>query len=200
MQSLDAGLEAFAEAPLSFLIGFALGAMAAWVFAKLHFRGRVDTTLAQRDLAQDQVKDYKEKLRGATPEEAEAKIADLQLQIHALAPRKVTAEQASRLEQQLRKTGWQKARIVWHGDSGEPEQYARDLARCFEKAGIEVACDTLGPFLASAWGTIVVRNQYQNGEKLLAILTEADIDARILDSNDAFEKVEWPLIVVGNKE
>jgi hypothetical protein len=71
-------------------------------------------------------------------------------------PRHISEAQRMLLISRIRSSGWKKAEIIWHG-VGEAEFYAKDLASAFEQGGVPTHTHTLGPFIPSAWGLIIVK-------------------------------------------
>ena len=116
-----------------------------------------------------------------------------------VAPRKMSARQHEVLQSRFSESGWVEAEIIWHG-TGEPELYADEFVSAFKAAGIEVRSHTLGPFLPSAWGLLIVRSTNDTCEKLKAIFDEAGIEAEIAESNDTIGMRAYPLLVVGARE
>ena len=96
----------------------------------------------------------------------------------------------------LRQYGWRTAEIIWVGN-GEPEAYARDLAKAFEDAGLPVHIHTLGPFIPSAWGLLIVKTTNDASEKLKALLDEAGVQSEVTRSNDTLGAKDHPTFVIG---
>lgn len=100
---------------------------------------------------------------------------------------------------EIRASGWKRAEIIWVGN-GEPELYARDLATAFEQAGVPVNVHTLGPFIPSAWGLLVIKTTNGDSTRLKEILDKDGIASEIALANDTLGQKEWPTLVVGARE
>lgn len=116
-----------------------------------------------------------------------------------VAPRQLTDHQRSTIISGLRSTGWEKAEIIWHG-TGEPEAYARDFAKAFETAGIDVQIHTLGMFIPSAWGLMVVITPNNVSERLKALLDKAGVKADLAETNDTIGEKRHPTLFIGSRE
>jgi len=116
-----------------------------------------------------------------------------------IVPRHLSDEQKNSLIQKLASTGWKSAEILWHG-TGEPEAYARNLALVFEQAKIQTDVHTLGPFIPSAWGLIVVITENDDSTRLKAILDEVGIPSVFAKTNDTLGKKDHPTLLVGARE
>jgi hypothetical protein len=116
-----------------------------------------------------------------------------------IVPRHLSDEQRDSLLQKLSSTKWKSAEILWHG-TGEPESYARNLALVFEQAKIQTHVHTLGPFIPSAWGLIIVITENDDSAKLKAILDEVGVPSVLAETNDTLGKKDHPTILVGARE
>jgi hypothetical protein len=116
-----------------------------------------------------------------------------------VAPRALTEAQRSEIHAALRQSGWKDAEILWHG-AGEPEHYAKDFAATFSAAGITTQVHTLGMFIPSADGLIVVKTQSDDWKHLLEILQAAGLHPDVADSNDTMGAKDHPTLVVGSRK
>lgn len=117
----------------------------------------------------------------------------------AAGPRHLSAEQKPLIVAKIRAVGWQRAEVIWVGN-GEPELYARDLATAFQQAGVEVYVHTLGPFLPSARGLLVVKTTNDDFTRLKAILDAAGVESEIALTNDTLGQKDHPTMVVGARK
>ena len=85
------------KAPLIFLAAFLVIGWLAYRAARWTFDTKEQHLNAQLRLRDDQIADYKNKLSGATPDEAKARIDTLEAQIKQLLPRSLTETQISAL-------------------------------------------------------------------------------------------------------
>jgi hypothetical protein len=116
-----------------------------------------------------------------------------------IVPRHLSDEQKNSFLQKLALTGWTSAEILWHG-TGEPEAYARSLALVFEQAKIQTHVHTLGPFIPSAWGLIIVITENDDSARLKAMLDEVGVPSVLAETNDTLGKKNHPTILVGARE
>ena len=114
-------------------------------------------------------------------------------------PRHLSATQMKEIVPEIRASGWKRAEIIWVGN-GEPELYARDLATAFEQAGVPVIVHTLGPFIPSAWGLLVVKTTNDDSTRLKRIFDRAGIASELALTNDTLGQKEWPTLVVGARK
>lgn len=132
-------------------------------------------------------------------EAADAQAREMASLRNRIEPRHLSADQKALMINKIRSAAWSKAEVIWVG-SGEPESYARDLASVFDLAGVPVTVHTLGPFIPSAWGLLVVKTVNNDSSKLKAILEEAGVEADTALTNDTLGEKKWPTLVVGNRE
>jgi hypothetical protein len=129
---------------------------------------------------------------------ANAELRLLKLQEHVRS-RNFTKEQRTLLVSMFRAAGWKKVTIIWVGD-GEPEFYARLIGQLFTEAGVTPDVRTMGPFIPSSWGLKVVKTPNDVAKRLKAIFDEANVKAVLADGNDDMKNVDYPFLVVGQRE
>lgn len=94
-------LRAIYAAPALYLAAvFAVGAAVWWV-AGQYYSERISTMKEQLVLVEGQRDEYKNKLSGASPDEAKARLEKLEASLAALAPRKLSNEQTKTLQAAL---------------------------------------------------------------------------------------------------
>ena len=100
--------------PIPFLVAIAVIAVALYYgFEKLWYGPRISTQDATIINLKTQVEDYKEKLKGRTPEQAAAQIAELEKQaLETQATLRQTSEDLSKTKLQLRETSGRLDNIV----------------------------------------------------------------------------------------
>ena len=85
--------QVIAQAPVAFiLLAFVIGLM-MYLFVRHQFADRVASMEGRLNLKDDRIADYESKLKGASPDEAAATIADLQRRLAALEPITLDEEQ-----------------------------------------------------------------------------------------------------------
>lgn len=82
-------LEMISQAPVFFLTAVAAVGFAIWKVIEWHFQTRLENAASTNKLLEDRLQDYKDKLSGATPEEARARMDALEARIEALGPRRI---------------------------------------------------------------------------------------------------------------
>ena len=99
---------AVTSAPFLYVAASSAICTIVWIISRWHYSGVIATKDAQIsslshtiDFVERQRDDYKEKLNGATPEEAKAKIADLERRILILEPRRLTPQQREIIQKVL---------------------------------------------------------------------------------------------------
>lgn len=94
------------EAPAIFIMALLVAGFIVWRVMSWAYKSRLDNAKSHIDLQDRQLGDYREKLDGASPDEAKARIAELEGKLSALAdelrPRTLTDKQQGLLVQNLR--------------------------------------------------------------------------------------------------
>jgi hypothetical protein len=156
------------------------------------------TALADSARANAESEKFKESNTRLEVELEKERIERLRLEAK-VQPRHLSGAQKSALTEKLKSSGWKNAEIIWHG-TGEPEAYARDLASVFEQATIKTSLHTLGPFIPSAWGLMVIITENGDSSRLKAMLDEVGISAAPAETNDTIGKKDHPTLFVGSRE
>jgi glycine/D-amino acid oxidase-like deaminating enzyme len=113
--------------------------------------------------------------------------------------RQLSPNQRTLLVSRIPEYSWQSAEIIWVGH-GEPEAYARELAKAFQEANVTVHVHTLGPFIPSAWGLLIVKTTNDVSDKLKALLDEAGVKSEVALTNDTLGAKDHPTLVVGSRD
>lgn len=128
---------AVAATPVPFTVAALVAAGIAWWMIDW----RYSTLLANRDseisLLKGQRDDYKEKLNGATPDQAKARIEKLEAKLAEIEPRRISQQQRATLIPRLKRAAAEKPPIVVVASEGAGDnvQLAADLASVFRAAG-----------------------------------------------------------------
>lgn len=135
---------ALTAAPGTFLFAVLIGSVAAFLFLRLIFNGQISTLrerLAQRD---DLIAEYREKLQGATPEEARARIDRLEAQVNPLVhkmkemePRRLTAIQKTAIIAKLSKMRGAFLMLQREMQAHDTLELVEDFLATFHEAGWE---------------------------------------------------------------
>lgn len=137
------------SAPVPFLAALALAIFAIYWFLNHTYKTRIEDLKSNLSLKDAQVQSYKDKLDGASPDEAkaridilEAKFAEIGSKVEALAPRNLNQSQVSQMVEILEPFGGNHVMIVKDAGSADSTQFSRQLIGAFRNAGWEVADGT----------------------------------------------------------
>lgn len=110
-------------------------ATAVWWFRGHLFSGRIASLEDRIKLKDDQLADYKNKLSGATPDEAKARLDALEQQVRTLSPRRLSDRQRRTISDLIGVVG--PGRIMISQDMGcsDARTYSLDFKAAFEAAG-----------------------------------------------------------------
>lgn len=147
IENLPAELKAIEAAPAIFVLVVAALAVGVWVLLSWSYRSQLSNKDAQLEskrseieLLERQLSDFKQKLHGASPDEAKARIDELERQVKELMPRKLSPEQKQMIEQQLRRLGSSHSITIAHDMScSDGGKYADDFGRLFQALGWKVS-------------------------------------------------------------
>lgn len=91
-----------------FLVAIGIVAIVVWRILKHHYEGRLATKDELIRLREGQVQDYKDKLSGATPDEARARMDALENRLRLVEPRRLTVAQRERITEAMKpfEGGW----------------------------------------------------------------------------------------------
>jgi membrane protein implicated in regulation of membrane protease activity len=135
------------QAPLTFAVGALLIAALVYAIIRQQFADRLESAEGRLKLRDDQIADYREKLQGATPDEARARIDDLEPRIQQvrddLSPRQLSQTQIDALvEVARRKPG--SAFISRDMTCGDGAHLMIGLQNAFRAAGWRVISGFVG--------------------------------------------------------
>jgi hypothetical protein len=122
------------QAPMSFILALAVISIGVWYAIGWRYAGTIDSLDGRNKLQADQIADYKNKLSGASPDEAKRRIDALEEQVRALSPRRLTAEQKNKLRLALSS----KNHLIEISDDmadADARGYKGDIAFVFQSAG-----------------------------------------------------------------
>lgn len=129
------------NAPVPFLLVISVVAAAMWKYLGHHYHGRIAAKDDLLALKQAQVDDYKDKLGGASPDAAkarmdalEARIDEIVPKLEAIRPRQVTSEQRQAMVLKLDKCQGTQVFITSDAASSEAAQLSRGLVEAFNSA------------------------------------------------------------------
>jgi hypothetical protein len=130
------GLRVLVSAPhvvVPLLIAVAFGTW--WIRGQLQ-EGQISSLKAELSFADRQIAEYKQKLGGASPDEAKARIQQLEARVAKIEPRRLSQDQRSKLIAALRLAAGQSYRVIVGGEGvGDSMQYSNEFAGAFAAAG-----------------------------------------------------------------
>lgn len=128
---------AILQAPAVFITALVILGLGIWATLNWLYSGQIANLESTIKLKEANIADYKDKLSGASPDEAKKRLDALELAVSALSPRRLTEDQKSRV---VRAIGGSKAVIAITADMGvgDARAYVRDFALAFQSGGWEV--------------------------------------------------------------
>jgi hypothetical protein len=144
--------------PVLFIVSVLIVGSLAYGIARGQYEARMATLKERLDFKDDQVKEYKDKLSGATPDEAKARFDALERRVTQIGGRRLTRDQRDRLMHSVIGAGAGAfISIAYAMSQGDCGAYATDFARTFSDAGWDVEnVATMGLESESFRGTSVV--------------------------------------------
>ena len=122
------------SAPIPFAAALIVLAGLIWTIVSWSYRSTVSSKDAEIALLVRQRDDYKDKLGGASPDEARARIDRLETQIGAFAPRRLTDDQRMRFAAILKRLSGT-VDIAFDISAADARLLARDFVAAFDSAG-----------------------------------------------------------------
>jgi hypothetical protein len=127
-------------APIPFAVAVVIAAGLIWLAVGWSYSAVLSSKNAQIELQDRQLSDYKQKLDGATPDQAKARIdaleASLEARLAAVEPRRLTATQRAAMIARLSPPAGTTPAITIVGEaSGDGPQYAADFVSVFHSVG-----------------------------------------------------------------
>ncbi len=123
-------------APIPFAIAVVIVGAVIWFAIGWSYSGVLNSKNAQIELQDRQLADYRDKLGGATPTEAKARIDALEKRLASIEPRRLSDAQRSTLIANLRlASGTSYSIAIVSEASGDSPQFAADLSGAFRAAG-----------------------------------------------------------------
>jgi hypothetical protein len=129
-------LSTIAHAPVAFIAAILILGTAAWWALDWRYSGIIANRDAELSSAKVQRDDYKDKLQGATPDQAKARIDALEARLANVEPRRLNNEQRTKLIEKLRLPPNISYKIaIGAKASGDSLQYQADIVGSFAAAG-----------------------------------------------------------------
>jgi hypothetical protein len=125
-------------APLTFIVLAILMLGATFLVLSWFYSGRLENLEGRIKMRDDQITEYKEKLSGASPDEAKARIEALETKIAVLMPRQLSATARTQLAAVASRAP-ATLRILHDGAIHDANRYAADLGDAFGKGSWNVS-------------------------------------------------------------
>jgi uncharacterized coiled-coil protein SlyX len=127
------------QAPVTFLSAAVMVGFLVWLALRSAFELRIANLESTIKLKDETLDNYRAKLDGATPEEAQKRIAAMERQIQALHdPRRLNEDQEATLAQALREWHGYSIKVTRDVSSGETAGVQGQVRRLFERCGWRV--------------------------------------------------------------
>ena len=122
------------QAPGTFLTASVIAAGLIWAAMTWSYSSQISNLQSRLSLRDDQILDYKSKLDGATPAEARKRLDDLERQVRALSPRRLTPQQKDKIAKALVGVSGT-IEIAQDMAVADVKAYTGDFALVFKSAG-----------------------------------------------------------------
>jgi hypothetical protein len=133
-----------AGAPVIFIMAILIVGATIWAVLRWAYGAQVQNKDALIALQVAQLNDYKDKLSGASPEQAKARIDALETQIKQLAPRSLDEVQTSSLVAAVARVGAHSIDVMCDMACSDGKKFAGQLGHAFKNAGWAVRYPMLG--------------------------------------------------------
>jgi hypothetical protein len=179
-----------ADAPTSFVIAVLATALLIWIALDWRYGGIISNKDSEIVIVKAQRDDYQAKLGGSSPDQAKARIDDLENQLRVLRgqvePRHLRPEQRQAITQSARVAGGMHALIIVH-EGGRPDcpLLAADFENVFRNAGWQVGNGVvMGPAQRPTRGIALMipdpNNLSADAEVLQRALRAAQIEVELM--------------------
>lgn len=170
-----------ARAPAIFIGALLALTLIVWWLMDWRYSGIISNKEASLALLREQRDDYKNKLGGATPDEARARIDALERKLSELAanvkpPRNLTTSQNQFLLPALQKAQG-RLRITHEGSCPDCRRYANDFVHVFRQAGwtVEEGMFLGGPLLSTGIGLVTTKPNSSEARLIIEALSGANL-------------------------
>ncbi len=126
------------HAPLIFLACLIVAGLMIWRVVHWQYSTQLAHAQSALSLRDAQVQDYKEKLSGATPDEAKARLDILEEKLNKLSPRRISDSQKSAIVSAIRPFKGCQVNLVKDGAAPGMERFVRVVTSAFVDAGWSV--------------------------------------------------------------
>lgn len=126
------------HAPVPFLTAVLFAGWLIWLFVKHSYDIRLANADSTKQLLERKLQDYSDKLSGASPDEAKARMDALEARLDAMGPRKVSPEKRQDMVKILSKFSGQLASIAHDAGASDAQVLSKGIAAAFTDSGWRV--------------------------------------------------------------
>lgn len=126
---------ALKQAPVSFILAVSAATALSWSAFSWRYTGQIENLEGRIKLQADQIVAYKEKLNGATPEEARQRVQALEKQLRSLVPRQLDSRQIDKLKRALSNNSKGVLATVQDSASADAESFIGSIEKVFIGSG-----------------------------------------------------------------
>ena len=130
--------QAIAASPAVFTMAVLVTTAIAWLILRWAYSSRIDNLNDLLRLRDGQIDDYKQKLSGATPDEARARMTALEAQIEKLLPRSISPAQANSITAAAASAGKFRISVIQDMACPDAKKLSGQLAAALAAAGWDV--------------------------------------------------------------
>jgi hypothetical protein len=178
-------------APWSFVTAVAITAGAIWFFLSEINQGTISAKDATIETLKAQTDSYREKLSGATPEEAKARIDELEARVRRIEPRQLSPQQKKIITENALLPAWASYTLSIESDLRclDCKQYAGEFSDIFSEAHWVIMAPMIEkPSTKSSKGIAVLSSDPNNplpaAAALIRALKAADIQFDLMPGSD----------------
>ena len=126
------------QIPVPFLTTILASGWLIWLVVKHTFDTRLANADSTKQLLERQLQEYRDKLSGASPDEARARMDALEARLDAMGPRKLPPEKRQLMVPILGEFGGSSASIAYDAGASDAQVFTKHLAAAFTAAGWQV--------------------------------------------------------------
>lgn len=126
------------EAPVAFFVSVLLAGGLIWRTVEWHFKTRLENSASTQALLERQLADYRDKLDGATPQEARAKIEALETRVNVLEGPRLTEDQKNKMRPWLSAHRGNMIHLTQDSASASAQVFCRQVSDLFRQEGWNV--------------------------------------------------------------
>lgn len=143
VQSAYSQLLIISKAPVPFLTAVAFVSWAIWQAMKYSYDTRLVNAESTKELMERQLQEYKDKLSGASPDEAKARMDALEAKLDSLSPRTLDIDAKNRMLMVLSSQPGRQISIAYDAAVRDAKIYCLSLTAAFREAKWQVINSTI---------------------------------------------------------